>query len=89
MTVKISMSVSPMGTEHRTNERTFGAPTAKQAGDVYKKEILKFSSKKLSYLKKPTKRKRDLVQQFAFTLIAKSKKFGAYIKSLKSMNEQR
>jgi len=35
MTVKISRGVSPLGTEHRTNERTFGAPRAKQAGDVF------------------------------------------------------
>jgi len=43
---------------------------------TYKKALQKFSAKKLSHLKKPTKRKRDLVEMFAFALMVKHKKFG-------------
>jgi len=43
---------------------------------TYKKEILRFSAKKIAHLKKPTKRKRDLAQAFAFAIMAKNKKFG-------------
>jgi len=41
---------------------------------LYVKEIIKWSRKQLVRLKKPTERKRDLVDRYAFAVLVKCKK---------------
>jgi len=41
---------------------------------LYVKEIIKWSRKQLVHLKKPTERKRGLVDRYAFAVLVKCKK---------------